>query len=205
MITIRDSEKMQQTRRDSKLKQKVPDVNTPLLLNLLSIVALLLRRSHYHGSLLIIALLLRGTITCAKITKKLKKTFRNKNNKTSHMSNTSEYQNLIPAITFFRTLLFWKKAYNPHIQKHPILLTFRNNNNKTCIWKTHEHLSIYLITIVSNPCLAEEGSQMVVECILEMVMGILELEEEEDKLVVGGEEEEEYLASLSKSLPHGWF
>lgn len=42
---------------------------------------------------------------------------------------------------------------------------------------------------------------MVVECILEMVMGILELEEEEDKLVVGGEEEEEYLASLSKSLP----
>jgi hypothetical protein len=27
---------------------------------------------------------------------------------------------------------------------------------------------------------------MVVECILEMVMGILELEEEEDKLVVGG-------------------
>jgi hypothetical protein len=39
---------------------------------------------------------------------------------------------------------------------------------------------------------------MVVECILEMVMGILELEEEE-------EEEEEYLASLSKSLPHGWF
>jgi hypothetical protein len=46
---------------------------------------------------------------------------------------------------------------------------------------------------------------MVVECILEMVMGILELEEEEDKLVVGGEEEEEYLASLSKSLPHGWF
>jgi hypothetical protein len=48
---------------------------------------------------------------------------------------------------------------------------------------------------------------MVVECILEMVMGILELEEEEDKLVVGGEEEEEeeYLASLPKSLPHGWF
>jgi hypothetical protein len=48
---------------------------------------------------------------------------------------------------------------------------------------------------------------MVVECILEMVMGILELEEEEDKLVVGGEEEEEeeYLASLSESLPHGWF
>ncbi len=43
---------------------------------------------------------------------------------------------------------------------------------------------------------------MVVESILEMVMGILELEEEEHKLVVGGEEEEEeYLASLSKSLP----
>jgi hypothetical protein len=49
---------------------------------------------------------------------------------------------------------------------------------------------------------------MVVETILEMVMGILELEEEEEhKLVVGGEEEEEeeeqeeYLASLSKSLP----
>jgi hypothetical protein len=69
MITIRDSEKMKQTTRDSKLKQKVPDVNTPLLLNLLPIVALLLRRSHYHGSLLIIALLLRRTITCAKITK----------------------------------------------------------------------------------------------------------------------------------------
>ncbi len=32
---------------------------------------------------------------------------------------------------------------------------------------------------------------MVVESILEMVMGILELEEEEHKLVVGGEEEEE--------------
>jgi hypothetical protein len=59
-----------------------------------------------------------------------------------------------------------------------------------------------LITIISNPCLAEEGSPMVVESILEMVMGILELEEEEHKLVVGGEEEEEeYLASLSKSLP----
>jgi hypothetical protein len=44
---------------------------------------------------------------------------------------------------------------------------------------------------------------MVVESILEMVMGILELEEEEeDKLVVGGEEEEEeYLAYFSKSLP----
>jgi len=47
---------------------------------------------------------------------------------------------------------------------------------------------------------------MVIESILEMVMGILELEEEEHKLVVGGEEEEEqqqeeYLASLSKSLP----
>ncbi len=37
---------------------------------------------------------------------------------------------------------------------------------------------------------------MVVESILEMVMGILELEEEEEE-----EEEEEYLASLSKSLP----
>lgn len=35
---------------------------------------------------------------------------------------------------------------------------------------------------------------MVVESILEMVMGILELEEEE-------EQQEEYLASLSKSLP----
>jgi hypothetical protein len=73
MITIRDSGKMQQKRRDSKLKQKVPDVNTPLLLNLLPIVALLLRRFHYHGSLLIIALLLRRTVTCAKITNNSKK------------------------------------------------------------------------------------------------------------------------------------